>query len=204
MVSLEVMMGKIYCIMGKSASGKDTIYKELLKQNKVNLQTLITYTTRPIREGEQDGVEYNFASEEELEQFKQEGKLIEIREYQTMHGVWKYFTVDDGRLDLEHHSYIFIGTLESFLKLRDYYGKEVLVPIYITLDDGIRLNRALAREQQQEQPRYAELCRRYLADEEDFSDIKLRDADIQMRFENDDLDAALYQIVEYMVQSQGE
>ena len=76
--------------------------------------------------------------------------------------------------------------------------------MYITLYDGIRLNRALVREQQQEQPRYAELCRRYLADEEDFSGIKLSGADIQMRFENVDLDAALYQIVEYMVQSQGE
>ena len=166
-------MGKIYCIMGKSASGKDTIYKELLKQDKVKLQTLVTYTTRPIREGEKDGVEYFFSNEEELEKLISNHKVIEIREYHTMHGVWKYFTVDDSRLDLENHSYIFIGTLESFLKLRDYYGKEVLVPIYINLDDGLRLSRALMREQQQEKPRYAELCRRYLADEEDFSKDKL-------------------------------
>ena len=201
---MEVRMGKIYCIMGKSASGKDTIYKELLKQDKVKLQTLVTYTTRPIREGEKDGVEYFFSNEEELEKLISGHKVIEIREYNTMHGVWKYFTVDDGRLDLENHSYIFIGTLESYLKLRDYYGKEVLVPIYINLDDGLRLNRALMREQQQEKPRYAELCRRFLADEEDFSKNKLEDAEVLMQFENDDLDAALDQIVEFMVQSQGE
>lgn len=197
-------MGKIYCIMGKSASGKDTIYKELLKQDKVKLQTLVTYTTRPIREGERDGVEYFFSNEEELENFKSQNKVIEIREYHTMHGVWKYFTVDDGRLNLENHSYIFIGTLESYLRLRDYYGKSVLVPIYINLDDGLRLTRALQREQQQDNPKYAELCRRYLADEEDFSKDKLADADVLMQFENDNLESVLDQIVEYMVLNQGE
>ena len=197
-------MGKIYCIMGKSASGKDTIYKELLKQDKVKLQTLVTYTTRPIREGERDGVEYFFSNEEELENFKSQNKVIEIREYYTMHGVWKYFTVDDGRLNLENHSYIFIGTLESYLRLRDYYGKSVLVPIYINLDDGLRLTRALQREQQQDNPKYAELCRRYLADEEDFSKDKLADADVLMQFENDNLESVLDQIVEYMVLNQGE
>lgn len=197
-------MGKIYCIMGKSASGKDTIYKELLKQDKVKLQTLVTYTTRPIREGERDGVEYFFSNEEELENFKSQNKVIEIREYHTMHGVWKYFTVDDGSLNLENHSYIFIGTLESYLRLRDYYGKSVLVPIYINLDDGLRLTRALQREQQQDNPKYAELCRRYLADEEDFSKDKLADADVLMQFENDNLESVLDQIVEYMVLNQGE
>ena len=197
-------MGKIYCIMGKSASGKDTIYKELLKQDKVKLQTLVTYTTRPIREGERDGVEYFFSNEEELENFKSQNKVIEIHEYHTMHGVWKYFTVDDGRLNLENHSYIFIGTLESYLRLRDYYGKSVLVPIYINLDDGLRLTRALQREQQQDNPKYAELCRRYLADEEDFSKDKLADADVLMQFENDNLESVLDQIVEYMVLNQGE
>ena len=197
-------MGKIYCIMGKSASGKDTIYKELLKQDKVKLQTLVTYTTRPIREGERDGVEYFFSNEEELENFKSQNKVIEIREYHTMHGVWKYFTVDDGSLNLENHSYIFIGTLESYLRLRDYYGKSVLVPIYINLDDGLRLTRALQREQQQDNPKYAELCRRYLADEEDFSKDKLADADVLIQFENDNLESVLDQIVEYMVLNQGE
>ena len=197
-------MGKIYCIMGKSASGKDTIYKELLKQDKVKLQTFVTYTTRPIREGERDGVEYFFSNEEELENFKSQNKVIEIREYHTMHGVWKYFTVDDGSLNLENHSYIFIGTLESYLRLRDYYGKSVLVPIYINLDDGLRLTRALQREQQQDNPKYAELCRRYLADEEDFSKDKLADADVLIQFENDNLESVLDQIVEYMVLNQGE
>ena len=58
-------MGKIYYVMGKSSSGKDTIYKELLKRHP-KLRTIVPYTTRPIREGERDGAEYFFVDEERL------------------------------------------------------------------------------------------------------------------------------------------
>ena len=50
-------MGKIFCIMGKSATGKDTIYKRLLADGALKLNKIVTYTTRPIREGERAGEE---------------------------------------------------------------------------------------------------------------------------------------------------
>ena len=50
-------MGKIYEIMGRSSCGKDTIYKKLLERGNANLNKVIIYTTRPMREGEVDGVE---------------------------------------------------------------------------------------------------------------------------------------------------
>ena len=50
-------MGKIYYVMGKSASGKDTIYKRLVKKMP-ELGTVRMYTTRPIRDGETNGVEF--------------------------------------------------------------------------------------------------------------------------------------------------
>lgn len=53
-------MGKIICLMGKSSSGKDTIYKNLMEDKSLGLRKLIPYTTRPMREGEQEGVEYHF------------------------------------------------------------------------------------------------------------------------------------------------
>lgn len=198
------MMGKIFCIMGKSASGKDTIYKELLERKELNLSPMVSYTTRPIREGEREGVEYFFSNEEELEKFAEEKRLIEVREYHTVHGIWKYFTVDDGRSQTENKNYILIGTLESYLKLREYYGKAVVIPIYIQVDDGLRLSRALARERQQEHPRYAELCRRYLADDEDFSEKKLRDAGVDKIFKNDELKENIGEVLDYMEKSQGE
>lgn len=52
--------------------------------------------------------------------------------------------------------------------MKEYYGEETVCPIYIQVEDGERLQRALIREKQQENPRYAEMCRRFLADQEDF------------------------------------
>ena len=197
-------MGKIYCIMGKSASGKDTIYKELVKRTKMKLQTMISYTTRPIREGEEDGVEYFFSTEEELQKIKNNNKLIEVREYDTVHGMWKYFTVDDGKINIEDSNYIMIGTLESYTHLRDYYGRSVLVAIYIEVDEGVRLSRALERERQQENPKYAELCRRYLADAQDFSEEKLEEAGVEQRFGNHEIEETIEEILDYMEKSQRE
>lgn len=51
-------MGKIICLMGKSSTGKDTIYKHLLSDRRLGLKKIVPYTTRPIRNGERDGVEY--------------------------------------------------------------------------------------------------------------------------------------------------
>ena len=57
-------MGRIFCLMGKSSTGKDTIYKELLEEKKLDLHKIVPYTTRPIREGEKNGEEYFFTDEE--------------------------------------------------------------------------------------------------------------------------------------------
>lgn len=191
-------MGKIFYIMGKSSTGKDTIYKRLLECEGNTLRTIIMYTTRPIREGEQDGVEYFFVDEKRQRQLEAEGKIIELRSYNTFHGIWNYFTVRDEQIDLERYDYLVIGTLESYAMTRKYFGKDKLVPILIELDDGIRLQRALDREKLQKVPRYQELCRRYLADEEDFSKEKLAEAEIGKSFWNDDLERCLSEIREYI------
>ena len=177
-------MGNIYCIMGKSSSGKDTIFKLLLDRTDIDLKTIVSYTTRPIRSHEKPGEEYNFVSIEEKDRLLAEGKVIEIREYNTVHGPWFYFTVDDGSLDLEHHDYLIIGTVESFVKIRDYYGEDKVLPIYIEVDDGIRLTRALEREKLQENPKYEEMCRRFLADQQDFSEENIKNARITNIFNN--------------------
>ncbi len=177
-------MGNIYCIMGKSSSGKDTIFKLLLDRTDIDLKTIVSYTTRPIRSHEKPGEEYNFVSIEEKDRLVAEGKVIELREYNTVHGPWFYFTVDDGSLDLEHHDYLIIGTVESFVKIRDYYGEDKVLPIYIEVDDGIRLTRALEREKMQENPKYEEMCRRFLADQQDFSEENIRNARITNVFNN--------------------
>ena len=179
-------MGRIYCIMGKSSSGKDTIFKLLLDRKDVKLKTIVSYTTRPIRSHEKPGYEYNFVTIQEKDKLLADGKVIEIREYNTVHGPWFYFTVDDGSVDLEQNDYLIIGTVESFVKIRDYYGEDKVLPIYIEVDDGIRLSRALERERAQEFPKYEEMCRRFLADQQDFSEENLKNANVTNVFNNNE------------------
>lgn len=178
-------MSKIYYIMGKSSSGKDTIYKEL-KKDIPELRTVTIYTTRPVREGEKDGEEYFFVTKEILDRYRDCGKLIELRTYHTVCGDWHYATVDDGQVELEKSDYLMIGTLESYEKMKDYYGADILVPLYIEVEDGMRLKRAIEREEKQDTPRYDEVCRRFLADKEDFSEENLKKAGITRRYYNID------------------
>lgn len=178
-------MGKIFYIMGKSATGKDTIYQELLERKELGLCRLVPYTTRPIRAKETEGVEYHFVGEEMLREFLDGGRVIELREYNTVHGIWKYFTVDDENMDLEQQDYLAIGTLVSYRKMVEYYGKDRVLPVYIEVEDGERLERALIREKKQTAPKYEELCRRFLADQRDFSEQNLENAGIGQRFSND-------------------
>lgn len=184
--------------MGKSSTGKDSFYKELISDETLGLKKIVMYTTRPIRAQEKNGEEYFFVNEEVLARLKAAGKVIECRAYDTIHGIWYYFTVCDEQIDLESSDYIVIGTLESYRACKAYFGEEVLIPIYIEVDDGIRLQRALDRERAQDHPKYKELCRRYLADSDDFSEEKIAEAGIEKRFVNDDFQECLDKIVSYL------
>lgn len=186
-------MGKIFCFIGKSASGKDTIYKEIVKRCP-DLIKLVQYTTRPIRNGEKNGIEYYFVSESDRDRLENEGKIIESREYSTIHGKWTYFTVDDGRVDLKNQNYVLIATIDSYIALKNYYGFDNVIPIYISLDDGVRLERAINREKIQTNPCYEEVCRRFLNDQKDFSNDKLIKNGIDNIFINEDLDKVCSEI----------
>lgn len=194
-------MGKIVCLMGKSSSGKDTIYKRLLSQEEVILHNIVPYTTRPIRAGEKNGIEYHFVDEEEFQNLVKAGCVIEDRAYHTYLGLWRYFTVADERIDLGRCSYVMITTLEAYEKIQVFYGAAKVLPVLIELDDGVRLQRALDREKAQDQPKYEEMCRRFLADAEDFAEEKIRKAGIRKRFYNGELDRCLQEIMEYLDQN---
>lgn len=184
--------------MGKSACGKDTIYKRVLSEKSLSLKTLVPYTTRPARDGERNGVEYYFLTEGQQQELEQQGKIIELRTYHTVHGIWKYFTVNDHQINLKSCHYLVIGTLESYLKLQEYFGREFLVPIYVEVEDGERLQRALNRERLQPNPKYQELCRRFLADDEDFSKKHLEEAGITVFFHNTNLSSCTRNIISYI------
>lgn len=192
-------MGKIVCLMGKSSTGKDTIFKKLLGCKDLDFDTVVPYTTRPIREGERNGIEYFFTDEEGYEKLQKEGKVIEARAYNTFHGLWRYFTVDDGRINLDEKDYLVIGTLEAYQNMKEYFGEDRVLPILIELDDGVRLQRALDREKKPENHKYEEMCRRFLADSVDYSSENIQKAGITKSFVNDDLNKCMKEIITYII-----
>ena len=191
-------MGKIYYIMGKSSSGKDTLYKKI-RELRPDLKPIIMYTTRPMRSGEIDGVDYHFVTVEEFLQLKENGKIIESRTYKVDQGSWNYATVFDENLDLSTNSYIAIGTLVSYQEILGFFGKKSIVPIYIEVDDNTRIHRALEREEKQENPNYMEMCRRFLSDSVDFSETELVLCGIHKKFKNNEtIDVCLRNILQEM------
>lgn len=194
-------MKKIFVFMGKSSSGKDTLFKELLKSaTELDVVPYVLYTTRPMRENEEHGKDYFFVTDEKFEKLISEGKMIEYRAYNTVHGVWKYGTVSDNQFDTDKNIAIIL-TLEGYNSLADskVISNKDIIPIYIEVEDGERLTRALAREKQQKQPKYKELCRRFIADSEDFSEENLQSSKINVRFENNNLEFCLNKIKEYIL-----
>lgn len=185
---LEVVMGKIYVLMGKSATGKDTVFKRLIGMKELALRTVVGYTTRPIRRGEADGKEYFFVSVEKWQELQKENKVIESRTYHTVVGDWHYFTVDDGQINLEGQDYLFISTLSGYEQLKKFYGEDVVLPLYVEVEDDQRLWRSICRERRQAKPNYDEVCRRFLADQQDFSEEEIIRLGIGKRYRNSDLD----------------
>lgn len=187
-------MGKIYVLMGKSATGKDTVFKRLTGRKELLLHTVVGYTTRPIRRGETDGREYFFVSEEKWRELQKENKVIESRTYHTIAGDWHYFTVDDGQIDLDGKDYLFISTLSGYEQLKRYYGADLVYPLYIEVEDDERLWRSICRERRQESPNYDEVCRRFLADQQDFSEENIRNAGVEKRYRNTELESCVDEI----------
>lgn len=182
----------IFYIMGKSASGKDSLYKKLLSTD-LGLNRVAIYTTRPKRDGEAEGIEYHFVDEKFLNDRKD--KIIEKRVYHTVFGDWYYATIDDGKIEKDKN-YVVIGTLESYNIIKKYYGKELVFPIYLEVSNDIRRKRAIDRENMQKVPKLDEMERRFKADEIDFSEDNIKNAEIEKRYINDDFDKCLQEVVD--------
>ncbi len=192
---------KLIYIMGKSSSGKDTIYK-ILKE-KIDINTYVMYTTRPMRNGEIQGETYNFISDEEMKNYidgNKEDKVIESRTYQTVYGPWTYTTIDDYQFKAKKDM-LMLGTIESYMKIKEYFDNKEnvqILPVYIEVPDNIRLRRAIEREETQLIPKYTEMCRRFIEDSKDFSEENIKKAEISKRFENINLNECVDKILEYI------
>ena len=202
-------MGKLFYLMGKSSTGKDTIKQALLADPELQLTLVVPYTTRPIRDGEKEGREYHFITDRRAEELLAEGKIVEMRVYHTVHGPWRYMFVNEG-IDFEKGDLLAVGTVEAYVKVRDFFGQDLVEPLYVYVEAGERLQRALDRERQHKNPKYAEMCRRFLADEADFDEEHLRaagiiaeDGSLVSSFENQDFDRCVEAIKEHIANVRG-
>ena len=200
-------MSKFIYIMGKSSAGKDTVYQKL--KEKINTNLYIPYTTRPMRDGEVQGREYNFITSDEFNQLQDEQKVMESRNYKVINkngekDVWTYATIADKQWE-QAGDFLSIGTLQSYTNILKYLENHTeksleMVPVYICISEEERRKRAVAREMQQAKPNFEEMERRLEADNRDFSAEKLKEAGISEfeTFENYDLKKCVNKIIEYV------
>ena len=156
-------MYKIYALIGKSASGKDTIVKELLKHKGDIFHGVVSSTTRPRRDYEINGVDYNFITEEEIVKLCNEEKMLELSVFND----WFYGTCVDSLVDDKINLGVFnIQGIHSLMEREDVD----LRIFYVQATDKQRLIRQLTRENC---PNIDEIFRRYKTDNSDFSEYNI-------------------------------
>lgn len=154
-------MIKIIALVGKAGSGKDTILHGVMEKFPDRFHEIVSCTTRPPREGEEDGVNYHFLSVDEFTKKLLSGDLLEATEFND----WHYGTL---RSDLvEDKINIGVFNPEGILNLMESFGPELLV-IEVLARDKERLMRQLIRETD---PNVEEIIRRYHTDKEDFDNF---------------------------------
>lgn len=152
---------KIIILTGMSSSGKDFIYKKLIKSGFVGL---VTNTTRPQRVNEIDSVDYNFLSQNQFFDLINNGNMIEYRKYNTEFGVW-YYGSSAENVDLNKHDYVIILTLDGAEAWINYFGAENCIVFYINCPKSIREERAKKRGSFNQD----EWNRRVITDKQDFT-----------------------------------
>lgn len=162
-------MRKIYCILGQTSSGKTTLEKELIEElsDKINIESLVSTTTRPMRDYEKQYDPYYFITESEFYELNRNKQLAEHTYYEVASGdLWFYGTLKEHVQ--QEKTYTKVINPKGYRQLCEYFGKENVIGIYIRCDGKERLLRSLKRETN---PSCSEVCRRFLADKEDFKGI---------------------------------
>lgn len=136
----------IKIVIGKSASGKDTYFRKQLKGN-VALTPVVSYTSRPMRDGEVNGREYFFVTKDTFDRMIADGKFVEYRSYNTLVNgqpdVWYYGS--PFLSDIDTRNYIVVLDVKGATDWIKRYGSEFIEVVYMYVDDDIREQRAIGR-----------------------------------------------------------
>ena len=191
-MSRNVKAKKIFALLGYMGVGKDTILKQVLKDMD-DVKPIISTTTRPMRKGETEGVEYYFIDDTEF--FRRGTDFVEQRIYHTKvkeNGVEKNATWRYGieRMELEKDDYlIVIVDSVGYKELKNYVGNNKIVPIFISAPQEELKARALARGDLE-----AEVDRRLKDDYERFMDFRVRTVYHEVKNTNGRLEEAIKEV----------
>ena len=148
---------RVIAICGKSASGKDTLLHQIIKQNP-EVHEIVSCTTRPSRQGEIDGVNYFFLTLEEFAHKDAMGEMLEVSKFRD----WYYGTPIDGL----NKDLINVGVFNPTGIYSLFNDDRIdLYVVLVQASDKVRLIRSLRREAN---PDVDEIVRRYSTDKEDF------------------------------------
>lgn len=151
-------------LLGKSASGKDTIARKLCCY--YGYKKITTWTTRPMRPREKQGVTYHFTSEEDFQEKIEDGFFAEWKKYDSVFGTWYYGTaVEDVTKDTEDK--VIILTPTGYEDIKECINKEDILSVY--LDSSVK---TLYKRLKLRGDNPKEIRRRLLHDIKDFRGIK--------------------------------
>lgn len=153
-------------LVGKSCSGKDSVAKILCS---MGYSRVATCTTRPMRMGEVDGIDYYFITQSEFMNMIEKGDFAEYREYETEKGLWLYGSrINDYKYATEK---VIILTPEGLVNIRKKYPNLPIIAIYLAVPNKELKRRMMSRANISGED-IKEVKRRYKADKKDFRHIK--------------------------------
>jgi guanylate kinase len=146
----------LICLVGESASGKSTLEKMLVKNH--DYKKITSYTTRPRRHGEVDGIDYHYVSVTEFDRLKAKGHFAEVEKYRE----W-FYAMSLHDIDYINEDYIVVVTVRGLNQLKKVVKDEHLLSVYIHVDERERMHRLLNRGDEVD-----EIIRRIQVDRVDF------------------------------------
>lgn len=161
-------MRKIFVVLGKASTGKDSLVKIL--NHELEMPMAISFTTRPKRETEKDGVEYNFITREKFMEYRNSNALVEFTQYKISSGETWYYGLTKEELEKNEYAVVIVNPY-GLQQIKKLYGDKV-VSILIDADADTRIKRYLGRDSMNDE-KVAECCRRFLADKEDFKELQV-------------------------------
>lgn len=191
------MKNKLICIVAFSASGKDSVANILSKKH--GFKIAVSHTTRPMRSGEKEGVQYYFISDKVMESMINNNEFIEYREYHTIKDdkpdIWKY-GMSKHEIDLSKNTYIMVVDVHGCKDMINYLGRDNVTVIFLDVPYEQRKIRAMARDKHFE---LAEFDRREESDKERFKDL---DSIVDYRVANIVFDNCISNIEKYLAQEE--